>query len=68
MLLDPIMEPRRAWMLVRISTPYFVAGGVIGGRFAPILGYMQGWSIHRIIRYCDSRGWELEVLDMSEKM
>lgn len=62
-------------MLLRITSGYFVAGiechsaaghydyddePVPIHRTASILGYMRGWTIHRIIRYCERKGWQIE--------
>lgn len=49
-------------MMLRISAPHFVAGIVRGGEAAPILRYMQGWTLKRIKDYCAHKGWLVEVL------
>lgn len=46
--------------LIRIVAPHFVAGLVIGGPCAPIIRYMQGWSVDRIKAYCASKRWTVE--------
>lgn len=47
--------------LVRIEAPHFVAGLVVTDdvvvRTAPILKYMLGWSLGRVISYCRQKGW-----------
>jgi hypothetical protein len=53
--------------LVQITAPHFVAGidygdGRATPRYAPIIGYMRGWSFDRIRIYCSRKGWMLEVL------
>ena len=57
-------ERRRRGMtrLYRIVAPHFVAGVVIGGPAAPIVGYMARWSAERIRRYCGEKLWVLEEL------
>lgn len=27
---------------------------------APILGYMTGWTGHKVKEYCDGKGWKIE--------
>jgi hypothetical protein len=51
--------------LIRITAPYFTAGGVVGdpGSWAPILGYMRRWPLSRISVYCKKRRFDLEILD-----
>lgn len=49
-------------MLLRITAPHFVAGIVKQGAVAPIIRYMEGWTLAKIKAYCRSRGWTLEVL------
>lgn len=51
-------------MLVRIVTPYFVAGVVVGERAAPIIRYMESWSLQRIQNYVVSKGWEMQLCDV----
>jgi hypothetical protein len=53
--------------LIRISSPHFVAGveiakGNLANRCAPILHYMQWWTLARIKDYCKSKGWQLEQM------
>lgn len=48
--------------LLRISAPHFCAGVEIGGRVAPIVSYMHGWSLQRIEAYCVKKRWQVEVL------
>lgn len=52
-------------MVLRITSPYFVAGITVDGglveRAAPILKYMLGWPMHRVQTYCESRYWKCEV-------
>ncbi|GAG00096.1 unnamed protein product [marine sediment metagenome] len=57
-----IMKPK----LVRITAPYFVAGVEVGVRSAPIVGYMRNWTIVRIMRYCERKGWGCEVLGIGK--
>jgi hypothetical protein len=51
--------------LFRIVAPHFVAGFETGDRLrvlvvAPIIKYMRGWDLTKVVAYCDSKGWLLE--------
>lgn len=46
-------------MMIQIDAPHFYAGGEIGGKFAPIIRYMEGWSYDKIVRYCEKKGWKI---------
>lgn len=48
--------------LVRITAPHFCAGLEVGGRFAPILHYMRGWTLGRVLAYAARKGWQAETL------
>ena len=52
--------------LWRIEAPHFVAGTVTEGRLvvtvAPILHYMEDWSITEMDNYCKKKGWTLTCL------
>jgi len=48
--------------LVRITAPHFCAGVVIGGEVAPILRYMRGWPLQRVLEYCRRKGWRVQVI------
>ena len=51
--------------LIRIVTPYFVAGleySVNGNRCAPIIKYMKNWNIKRIVKYCEDKSWRIEII------
>jgi hypothetical protein len=50
-------------MMLRISAPQFVAGIVRGGRVAPIIKYMKGWTLAQIRAYCAKKGWTVEVME-----
>jgi hypothetical protein len=50
-------------MMLRISAPHFVAGIVRGGRCAPIINYMKGWTLSQIKEYCHSKKWQVEILE-----
>lgn len=52
-------------MLVRITSPYFVAGVVVGFRAAPIVAYMKAWNLPRIAAYCKRKGWKWEIVQFS---
>lgn len=53
-------------MTVRIEAPYFCAGITIlngrGAKAAPIIAYMVGWTLFRIERYCQVKGWGYELV------
>lgn len=48
--------------MLRITAPHFVAGIVQRGACAPIIKYMRGWTLREIQRYCERKGWSVEVL------
>ena len=50
-----------AWL--RIEAPHFVAGAIKGGLWAPIIGYMRGWTLGRIKAYCLAKGWAITVYE-----
>lgn len=47
-------------MMILITAPHFCAG-IADGRAAPILHYMQGWTLKKIKAYCAEKGWKVEV-------
>lgn len=53
-------------LMIRIVAKHFVAGVEISrarvARAAPILRYMLGWPVHKVISYCHSQGWTTEEL------
>jgi hypothetical protein len=52
-------------VLIRIESPYFTAGIVIGEKYnkcAPIVHYMKNWSIQKIKNYCSKKGWKYQEL------
>lgn len=49
-------------VMVRILAPHFVAAIVRGGECAPILSYMRGWTLPRILAYVRSKRWTAEVM------
>jgi hypothetical protein len=49
--------------VIRIVSPYFVAGVVVGERAAPIIGYMRWWSTSKIKTYCDKKKWRYEIME-----
>lgn len=66
--------------LLRIEAPHFVAGIEIDGaigcydydykpvtihRCAPILKYMEGWTVSRIKYYCKKKGWSYQLLQQT---
>lgn len=62
---------------VRITAPHFVAGVetrisqagfVIVCKCAPILKYMDGWPMHKVVQYCKRKKWECQVMFSLEGM
>lgn len=53
--------------LVQITSPHFVSGLVHRhgqpNLCAPIVSYMQDWSLPAIKRYCDKKGWHMLVIN-----
>lgn len=53
--------------LYRIVAPHFVAGLGVGidgivNWSAPIIHYMVGWQLERVLAYCARKDWKLEVV------
>jgi hypothetical protein len=48
--------------MLRIVSPYFVAGIVEQGAVAPIIKYMKGWTFEQIKAYCNKKGWTIEII------
>jgi len=48
--------------LVRVTSPHFVAGVIVGQRAAPIVRYMKEWPRERIERYCRTKNWRCETI------
>lgn len=46
--------------MIRIVAPHFTAAIEVGGRAAPILNFMMGWSEDAIVKYCERKGWKRE--------
>lgn len=51
--------------LLRIEAPHFVAAVDLDEDltvvyYAPILKYMRGWSVEKIVEYCKEKGWTVE--------
>jgi hypothetical protein len=53
--------------LARITAPHFVAGFTHNAKrvkwTAPIIRYMLGWPIKRVLEYCAKKKWRVELLD-----
>ncbi len=53
--------------LYQVTSPYFVAGIEVSGslvvRAAPIIRYMIGWEIGRVVKYANHKGWEVEEVE-----
>ena len=49
--------------LLRIKSSYFVVGVEINEgkviRCPPIVKYMKGWNIDKVIKYCRNKGWKM---------
>lgn len=58
-------------MIIRITAKHMTAGVVVEDgvavKTAPILKYMKGWILTRIIQYCNQKGWKCELLDETQK-
>jgi hypothetical protein len=52
-------------MLIRIVSPYFVAGIDYPKRYAPILNWMRKrkWARSDIKKYCASKGWKFQIIN-----
>lgn len=52
--------------LIQITAPYFCAGLECSGRSvleaAPIIRYMIGWDVPKVLSYVDNKGWTWEVV------
>lgn len=35
------------------------------GNIAPIIKYMKGWNLNKIISYCKKKNWKVEILDQN---
>jgi hypothetical protein len=51
--------------LIRVESKYFVGGCIVNrsGRVeaaAPIMKYMEGWTISHVYEYCKKKGWGFE--------
>ena len=48
-------------VIVHINAPYFNAGAIVVNgtvtRAAPIVGYMIGWNLSKVVTYCRKKGW-----------
>jgi len=50
-------------MMLRIIAPHFIAGIIQGGAVAPIIKYMKGWKLRKILDYCKFKGWTVEIIE-----
>ena len=52
--------------LYQITAPYFCAGIITTEKVvraaAPIVKYMVGWPMGKVERYCEQKGWSLELV------
>lgn len=53
-------------VLIKIASKHFVAGVTCIDKLcveaAPIVKYMLGWPMVRVISYCNYKGWRLEYV------
>jgi len=54
--------------IIAIDSKWFYAGVVLDDgdhvcRCAPIVNYMKGWSIRRVLRYAAIRKWTTHVIE-----
>ena len=54
------MEEHGGSKTLIVDAPHFYAG-IVDGRTAPIIKYMEGWDIYRILDYCELKGWKLNM-------
>ena len=60
-------------MLIRIESPYFVAGATVDDNYcycqkaAPIIKYMKGWHMTGIINYCKKKKWKYTITQEVQK-
>lgn len=52
--------------LIAIDAPHFYAGivsedGMTVTEAAPIVRYMTGWNLDKVVEYVEKKGWKLEV-------
>jgi hypothetical protein len=51
-------------MLIRISSSYFTAGYDTESKtIVPIIKYIKGWSVEKIVSYCRKKNWKIEIVD-----
>jgi hypothetical protein len=52
--------------MIRIVSPYFVAGVIFKNtivvRAAPIVKYMVGWHMKKVLDYCDKKDWDYDYI------
>ena len=53
---------------IRVQANHFTAGAnfeenKVCKPLAPIIRYMDGWSVDQVIKYCDKKKWEFEVFN-----
>lgn len=53
--------------LIMITAPHFTAGVVVKRRAAPIIGYMNSWSLKQIEDYCHKKNWTYEIVKLEDK-
>lgn len=58
-------------MLIQIKSNFFTAGLECKGnkvvRTAPIIKYMKGWDIYKVISYCKIKKYTMTILKRKEK-
>lgn len=53
-------------MLIRIESPYFIAGyDTDNNNIAPIIKYMKNWTIKQIQAYCNKKKWILTLSQLN---
>ena len=54
-------------VLIQITAPHFCAGITIKEykviEVAPIVHYMKDWTMDRVIEYCKTKSWRLEIVN-----
>lgn len=50
----------------RIESPYFVVGVLFDNNVVidvpPIVKYIKGWQLSKVMRYCTNKQWKLEKI------
>lgn len=57
--------------MLHVDAPHFCAGAIVKSgvvvQAAPIMMYMEGWSVWRAMSYCRKKGWKARMSNTHEK-